>query len=57
MWKNHPIIKIHSNISQTGAPSKDWLNFIVENLKKFHYGYSIGCGIGWVEKILIENDI
>jgi SAM-dependent methyltransferase len=56
-WENHPIVKIYSNISQTGNPKKDWLNFIVENFKKFHYGCSIGCGSGWVEKILVENEV
>lgn len=56
-WANHPVVKIYTNICQTGEPGKDWLNFLLEHFKRFNYGCSIGCGSGWVEQILVKNNI
>jgi SAM-dependent methyltransferase len=56
-WANHPVVKIYTDICQTGEPGKDWLHFLLNNFKRFRYGCSIGCGSGWAEQILIDNGV
>jgi SAM-dependent methyltransferase len=56
-WGNHPVVKVYSNIVQTGNAAKDWLDFLCDHFTKFKYGCSIGCGSGWVERILLKNDV
>ena len=58
-WIQHPYITHHINHQITGSPDIDWLSWFKEQFAKkpFHYGLSLGCGTGLVEREALQKGI
>lgn len=57
---NVPGWQEHQNLLATGREDYTWIDFFAEELKDFSQSkvaLSLGCGSGWLEKILIEKEI
>ena len=57
LWQNHPAVRAWINRRVTGDPSKwpiEWLPRIVPDRLPFRRAVSIGCGLGNLERSLVE---
>jgi SAM-dependent methyltransferase len=57
LWLNHPSVRARANLRVTGDPGKwpiQWLPDVVPDRLPFRRALSIGCGVGNLERSLVE---